>query len=495
MVVAPTGAGKTVIGGAIAARHLALGGRVLFVAHTREIIDQTARRFGSPGRPCAVFMGARSDTHAPLTVASVQTLASRIARNRPVPAASLVIVDEAHHIRAGTYGRMIEHYQGKGARVVGLTATPVRADGKGLAESFSELVQTVTVSDLIDAGHLARFRYFAAVPPDLAGVRKVAGDWDQDQLAQRMSGSKILGDVVESWTRHIKAADGEPRRTALLFAVSIRHSLLLRDAFLAARVEAVHVDGTTPARERDEVFAALAEKAVDVVCNVSLVCEGYDCPSLDGVILARPTQSLGLARQQVGRVLRPPGPVVILDHAGIFAKHGRPDDPIMWKLTADKDAASVDREAWKSCPECAELIRSSARECACGWFHEVTAEAARPEEEHGAGKMVEIDTLTSGGAPPREKWIVRELFAIHQRGHKLWSILPKYEDVFLEKPPFAQVRRAVEAYDALALGECLMRRDGECRFCPSHDDYWKKQSEFRARAKINAAMKKNGAKL
>jgi len=519
LVVAPTGAGKTVIageiarafleGGVLSSRHLPISeggaaGRVLFIAHTREIIHQTLRRFRATGIDAGVYMGAdRSDRSAAAQVASVQTLSARVGRGGSwLPSADLVILDEAHHARASQYARVLAHYCGEPggvdrARVVGLTATPVRGDGRGMGDVFSQLVTTVDVRDLIDAGHLAAYRYWVGVPPDLAGLKIRHGDYEHDSLAERMVRSAAIDSVVAQYIRLLRAGPGEARRTTLAFCVTVAHSQALVAALVAAGVDAVHVDGTTPAPDRAAIFAALAGREVELVSNVALVSEGYDCPSLDGVLLCRPTKSLALARQQVGRVLRPPGPVVIVDCAGIWAEHGPPAQRIRWRLTRDVRGYEVEGvELEKSCPGCGELIPMRATDHAvCGWVQEKLAQL--PFDDLPSQRMVAVEVADdyARGEPAREDWMFALLRLAHRANRKMWSVLYTYETAFGVKPSFASVRRVMDRYRisvSLALvmqGKACPRPDEECRFCDSVAEYWRKQAGFRAAAKAKSIEK------
>lgn len=347
--VAPTGSGKTVVAHEIVRSAASKGRMVMFVAHTREIILQTARRFD-----CAVFMGSKSEV-APVTCASVQTLASRIRKERPVPPADLIIYDECHHVRAKAYETVREHYSD--AWYIGLTATPCRLDGRGLGKWFGAIIQTVTVRELIEAGHLATFRYLAPPAPDLSGARTRQGDYVASDVGEIMDQPRIRGRIVDHYLEHLRG------RTALAFCASIPQSRNLVETFLAAGVPAWHLDAKSPAKERDAVFSSLAAGGIRVVSNVGLVSEGFDCPSLDGVILARPTQSLCVARQQAGRALRPPGPVILLDHVGLWENHGLPDEEETWTLDDRRQANTCSVAPSKLCPSCYAVLSAAAKVC------------------------------------------------------------------------------------------------------------------------------------
>jgi DNA repair protein RadD len=253
-----------------------------------------------------------------------------------------------------------------------LTATPCRGDGRGLGNVFDVLIEAATVSDLIGAKHLVPTKVFAPVSPDLTGVRVERGDYVEKQLAERMNTAKLVGDIIEHWHRL-----GERRRT-VVFAVDVAHSVHIRDEFRRSNVLAEHIDGKTPVEERDAILAKLAVGKIEIVTNCQVLTEGWDCPEVSCIVLARPTKSLGLYRLMVGRVLRPlPGKsdALILDHSGAVFQHGFAEDPIAWELSQDRRAenkthsarGTYKAQALTTCPECS-AVRFVGRPCfVCNW--------------------------------------------------------------------------------------------------------------------------------
>jgi superfamily II DNA or RNA helicase len=376
LMVAPTGAGKTVIGSAIVNTTVESGRRVLFFSHRREITKQTCEKLfalgidagiiqaGWPARPCQSVQ-----------VASVQTLTARAIRGSLIelPPADLVVVDEAHHATADTYRKIIDRYPD--SIVLGLTATPCRKDGRGLGNIFEVLIECPQVQELIDLGFLvATVVYGPAEAPDLQGVRIQAGDYVESQLAERMNTHKLVGDAVTHWFRHAE------RRQTVVFAIDVAHSRHLCDEFREAGVRAEHIDGSTPKEERDAILGKLARGEIEVVCNCQVLTEGWDCPEVSCLVLARPTKSLGLYRQMIGRGLRPaPGKVdcVVLDHAGATIEHGFAEDRVQWTLSTDRRAQNTAHAARKAtgarsrlcdCPRCG-AIRTAGERCrSCGFL-------------------------------------------------------------------------------------------------------------------------------
>jgi DNA repair protein RadD len=263
LVVAPTGAGKTVIAAQIIKDASRDGFSVLVLAHRREIITHTVRKLRDHGVEAGIIQsGFASRSYEPVQVASVQTLWSRAMRGgrMQLPAADVLIVDECHHAPARTYSKIIESYPD--AILIGLTATPCRGDGRGLGGIFDAIVECPQVAELIAQKHLVRTRVYAPVTADIArGVQTAKGDYVVAQLAERMDRDGLVGDIVTHWHKY-----GERRRT-VCFAVNVAHSLHIRNEFIASGVRAEHIDGSTPKLERDAILARLASGETELVSN------------------------------------------------------------------------------------------------------------------------------------------------------------------------------------------------------------------------------------
>lgn len=376
LVVAPTGAGKATIAADLARTWALHQMRVLFVAHRRELIRQAYDRFvvhGVPEDDVGVIMA--SDPHrrpgAHVQVASIDTL-----RARTKPAADVVIHDECHRALAQSFRDLAAEYPD--ALHLGFTATPFRADGRGLGDAYGELFVVATPRELIEQGFLVEPRVFT-VPadkrPDLSRVRVKRGDYDEKALAAAMDQSPLVGNIVEHWKKHAQGL-----RT-FAFATSVAHSKHIVERFVAAGIAAEHLDANSAVDERDAVLARLARGETLVLANVGLFAEGTDVPSVKCAILARPTKSTGLYLQQVGRILRPWSGVnaVVLDHGGCVLEHGLPQEDRAFSLDSKPRRArdpgagppvrvcggceAVVPLATAICPECgAQLIERGARE-------------------------------------------------------------------------------------------------------------------------------------
>lgn len=376
----PTGGGKTVVGGAMLIGAANKGLRSLFVVHRRELIEQTAVTLDKVGLPhgfCAAGFPPRYKE--PVTLCSVQTLGSRMER---LPKPDLIILDEAHHAAAGTWRKVVDAFPD--AFLVGLSATPQRLDGRGLDGLFNALVPGPTVAWLIEHGFLSKYRVWSHTPPDVASVQDRGADYDPAALAAVMDEPHILGDAVQHYR------DICPQARAVAFCVNIQHAIHTRDAFRAAGVVAEELDGTADTRHRKAVVRAFRAGEIKVLTSVDLFGEGFDLPELETAILLRPTKSLGLYLQQVGRCLRTaPGKdcAIILDHAGNVARHGLPDQDREWSLQGKRKrkggAAPV-----KTCMNC---YGSCATSCTVCPYCQHPFDTAPRELEERAGSLIEID--------------------------------------------------------------------------------------------------------
>jgi len=377
LIVAPTGAGKTVIGCAIIDMALERKSRVLFLAHRQELIEQCSKKLDENRIDHGVIRSGhwRDLPHLPVQVASVQTLA----RRSEMPPADLVITDEAHHVAAGSYLKILDHYPN--ASSLGLTATPYRTDGKGLGDFYEELVEVTDIPTLIGEGFLVEPVTYAPAVPDLDGVATIAGDYNRKQLASAMDKPKLVGDLVRTWIRY--ASD----RTTVAFAVSVEHSRHIVAEFEACGIAAAHLDGETPEDERNDILARLADGRLQLVSNMGILTEGWDLPRTGCVILARPTQSRGLYFQMVGRGLRTvagKGNCIVLDHAGCCLRHGHVTDPQEYSLAGVKKKGGPNAASVRTCPQCYLTMPAGTPTCAgCGHVFIAVQRDAMPDQVDG----------------------------------------------------------------------------------------------------------------
>lgn len=416
LLVAPTGAGKTTIAGAMIHGVLAKGKHAQFWAHRKELIEQCSSRLDQMDVPHSVIKGQhhRYNPDLNVQVASIQTL-----KNRDHHHADIIIVDEAHRSTSATYIRLIKQY-GPDIVVIGLTATPYRLDGQPLGwakdpdadpdlppndparkfEFYQQMVEVAEVQQLIDEGYLVMPTVFGApaggAKIDFSKINKSYGDYDKKQVSAAMQPAILRGDLLRNWaekcgaaTGHkpIYGADGKVVHTdcnacTALFAPSVEDSKRIVEQFKAAGVAAAHIDGTTPDTERDQILQDLRDRKLTMVSNYQILCEGWDLPHLESVIGARLTASKSLVRQMVGRLMRPHEEkrfAYLLDHAEWTANHGFVNEPQVYSLEGREKRLRKGGESQapvKQCPECLALLPIGDKVCnACYYeFPERTLE-------------------------------------------------------------------------------------------------------------------------
>jgi DNA repair protein RadD len=362
----PTGGGKTHVAVAHIITARRRGERILFLAHRRELVNQAAKRLIRAGVPeCDIGVIMAGDRRAcalsPVQVASVDTV-----RRRNKPDADFIIVDECHRVMSPTYRSLLALYPN--AKVLGLTATPFRLDGKGLRAEFDEIVVGCSPQELIEHGQLVTSRVFT-VPdellPVLKDVRIVAGDYNQGQLGKVMNRRPLVASIVQEYKRL-----GEDR-AAVVFSSGREHARVIQAEFAEAGYAAEYLDGDTPVADRDAMLARLRDGATRVLVNCDVLVEGWDAPWVKCVILARPTRSLGRYLQMVGRVLRRyrGETALVLDHAGNARMHGLPDQDRREGFTLDgrHSVAKQSEAPLKRCPECGMMVATGFYACPnCG---------------------------------------------------------------------------------------------------------------------------------
>ncbi len=363
----PTGGGKTVTASTIVHGAAQRRNTVWWLCHRRELVAQASRTFYDLGIPHGtVQAGHVSDPRALVQVGSIQTVANRLDQ---LPEPGLIIFDEAHHIGAGSWDALFHRFPR--ARKLGLTATPWRLDGQGLGRWFNVMVEGPTVAELIEAGALSPYRYFAPSKPDLSAVGITGGDYQRGALSQAMARPQIVGDAIEHYRNLC------PGKRAVAFAAGVENSMQIAAQFNAAGIPAEHVDGSMSAEMRDAAVERFKAGQTLILSNADLFGEGFDVPAIEAAILLRPTKSLSLHLQQCGRALRPieGKTAIILDHAGNIDHHGLPDDVRQWDL-ADREKrrkGEVAEVTTRQCKNCFYVYRPAPKCPGCGHVPEVVA--------------------------------------------------------------------------------------------------------------------------
>ncbi len=427
-LVMQVGAGKTVVACEIIRRALTKGRRCLFVVHRVELVEQARDRLARFGIEAGIIKaGYQEQRDRPVQVACVPTLI-----RREFPPAELTILDECHHAVSESWLRVAKHYRESGW-LAGITGTPARLDGRGLGDVFDALIDPVSTAELVRDGYLIAPTVYA--PPescDRRGLHMRAGDFQLPELAERMV--KLTGSITTYWERY-----GRGRRS-LVFAVNIDHSRRIESALREVGARVTHVDGKSSKSEREAANQGLREGSIDVVTQCALWTEGVDIPEIDCIIVARPTASLALHRQMIGRGLRPaPGKdgCIVLDHAGNHHEHGLVTDPIQWTL--DAPVKRVGAGSVRTCTACFAIIPPLATVCpACGAAVESRAEATPPKVEN-PGELVEYRKMTADVREDVYRNLVR--IASDSKYRIGWARM-KYQSRFGKWPRLGNIERA-----------------------------------------------------
>ena len=376
LAVAPTGAGKTImLSAAIGALCKASTAKTCVIAHRDELTAQNEAKFClvNPHLSTSLFDASSKSWQGDTTFAMVQTL-SRENNLATMPKLDLLVIDEAHHARADSYVRIVDHARAlnPNLKLLGMTATPNRGDKKGLYPVFSNVCDQITLQELIASGHLVMPRTFVmdvGVQRELREAKKTAGgDYDMDEVAQIMDTFPINKAIVAHWKE--KAGD----RQTVVFCSTVNYARHVCLAFGAAGVSAVLVYGEMSDREREEALEAYTTGKAQVIVNVAVLTEGWDHPPTSCVVLLRPSSYQSTFIQMVGRGLRTvneedyPGLIkkdcMVLDFSTATLAHGSLEQMV----TLEDGEKPEGLAPSKKCPECKSLVPAAVCECPlCGF--------------------------------------------------------------------------------------------------------------------------------
>jgi len=327
-----------------------------------------------------------------------------------------IIVHNCHHAVSKTYIEVFARWPE--AKFIGVTATPERLDGKGLGSMFDRMVMGPSVQWLIDNGFLARPVYYAPrETPDLSHVHKVAGDFDRAETEEIIDTPRITGDAVIHYRRFCGG------QRAVAFCISVAHAQHVAEQFCAAGVPAASIDGSLDPEVRAQRVADLTAGKILVLTSCELISEGFDLPAVNAAILLRPTHSLSMHLQQLGRALRPyPGKThaTILDHVGNCLRHGLAEQERAWDLEGrEKRTKKSTPVETKQCSKCFAIFTGTV--CPqCGQQREVTGREV--EEVDGELQRLSIEDIAAKREARREEGKCRTLedfkALARERGYK-----------------------------------------------------------------------------
>lgn len=339
MLQMPTGTGKTRVFVSIAKDLHNWGAknkravRVLILAHRKELIEQISENVGLKyGLAHGLIVSQNVEQRKyPFQVGSVPTLNRRLFKWSSNDF-DVIIIDEAHHVKAQSYRNILKEYPK--AKILGVTATPYRLNGAGFRPEFDDLIVSPSISEFIKAGHLSDYEYYSIRPEshlqaDIDGMAvNMDGDYLDSAMSAVMDKDEIRANIVNSY---LKIANG---KKGIVYTVNKEHSRHLKERFCREGIKAEVVDSDTPREERDKIVSKFRRGDITVLLNVNIFSEGFDCPDVEFVQLARPTKSLSMFLQQVGRGLRTSEgkeKVIILDNVGLFNKFGFPSARRKWR--------------------------------------------------------------------------------------------------------------------------------------------------------------------
>ena len=377
LLVAPTGSGKSAMMRYMLGR---TNKRTLILCHRAELLDMICE---SLTVPYVRIGGSKRQPDAPVYVGMMQTVTRRL---ESLPKFDWVISDEAHLAMCPTWRSILRHYDQ--AWHLGLSATPCRLDGIGLGAEYERIVFGPSPRELMERGYLCRARVFAPQTVGRASKRG-RGEFKMDEAAAEIDQRQITGDIIAHWRKH-----AEGRRT-LAFACTVEHSQHLASAFNSCGIPAAHIEGDMDKTERRRIISEFRAGGIKLLVNCELLTTGFDCPEIEAGIFARPTDSLALFLQMVGRYLRPSpatgkSDAVLLDHVGNTLQHGLPDEDREWTLDgAEKRAKSAISVV--QCPECFVCHRPAPKCPSCEHVYgSQSAGGGRQQPKHVDGDLQEI---------------------------------------------------------------------------------------------------------
>lgn len=329
LVVMPTGTGKTTVFSAITDHYTrTLDTKVLILVHRIELVEQIIDRLAGFGIQAGqIAGGAPGNLLLSVQVAMIQSLQNAV---NFVP--QYIIIDECHHSVAETYQQLWSLYPD--AKILGVTATPIRTDGKGFGNQYKLLLNLYPLRWYFQRGYLVKPKHYvcSVVDPDEARLRN--GEFDLVQMATKLRDEKKLAKVIDSYNLYT------PKQQTLVFAPDLETSRIISERFQYSGIPAAHLDGNMLSHERKQIVQQFKDQKLNVIVNFDIVSEGFDVPTVQSVMLLRRTKSLSLFLQWVGRSLRPAegkASSYVLDCANVWLDHGFAGTDYNWSLDGLND--------------------------------------------------------------------------------------------------------------------------------------------------------------
>lgn len=307
--------------------------KILIIAHRTELIDQIDESLNKYGVPHNVIAGGRERNYKyPVNVASIQTIThpNNLAAAKKLKV-QFIIIDEAHHALASSYKKLWDMYPD--SKKLGVTATPWRMNHQSFLDLFETLVMSMPIKDFIKQGFLSPYKYFSLrsdsdIQKTIDGIELDRfGEYSEASMEDKMDIGSIRAQLLDSYQ---SLAEG---KKGIIYAINIAHAKHISKEYEAAGYVTACIDSKTPAAERKELVNNFRKGKIDIIVNVDIFSEGFDCPDIEFIQLARPTRSLVKYLQQVGRGLRPTENkehCIILDNVGMYSRFGLPDARRHW---------------------------------------------------------------------------------------------------------------------------------------------------------------------
>ena len=466
--IAPTGAGKTVMGSAILAPFVKRG-PVLVIQHRDELVKQNKDTFKRycPTEKTDVYTAERKAWSDGATFAMVQTLC------RPSNLASMpsgmtgLFIDECHHVAADTYMRIVDTFRERSPKgvVLGLTATPERGDKQALTAVFNNVADKISVGELIASGNLVppkAYRMDIGLNDQLQSVSKTGAEFDMGQVEAIMDKRAVHSEIIRHWKE--KAQD----RATVVFCSTIEHAQHLAEAFREEGVTAEAVHSEMSDDDNATILRRFDQGRIKVLLNVMKLTEGWDCQRVGCVVLVRPCSQKSTMIQMIGRGLRPcidakryPGVIksdcIVLDFGASLMTHGDIDagDRLFVRKSETGEAPA------KKCPECGIQVPAATMACpVCGYIFPVKSNSVEAIESFEMSEM-QIISLS----PFRWESIFNDAVRM-ANGLTAWAGVIKLGEVFsaIGAPnggPVTVITRTNSKELALAQADDYLRSNGD----------------------------------
>ena len=427
------GAGKTVVAAEIARSSVSNLKKVLFLVPRRQLAYQAVQTFTNYGINTGLIMAGEKPFGMPLLqVGSFDTITSRVSSGAmQLPYADVVMVDEAHACFSQARLELLKKYP----LVIGITATPALANGKGMGAFYTDIVEGLSMADMVEQEYLVPMKYYGADAPDLALVKLNAdGDYQEKGLAEATDKPELIGSIYTNYKRI--AGD----RTTLIFAVNCKHAQHIHDEFMRHGVTSEYIDGSTPTEEREAIKARVMSGKSKVIVNIGVMAFGTDWPIISCVIIARVTRNISSWIQMIGRGSRlypDKKDCLVIYHGDNFDDLGRIDDPIEWTLD-DKSTIRERKEAAKKAAKepkdikckCGYVFRASRVCPSCGLAMIQKGEAIPFHQ----ADLKELIAPKKPAPAVKADWYAQFLYISRSKGYKDGWAANKFMEKFSEWP-------------------------------------------------------------